>query len=232
MSEFNKKKINNLLVIPARKGSRRIKNKNIKIFYGRPIISYTIQKGKESGLFSKIIVSTDCKKIAKIAQKFGASIDFIRPAYLSTDTASTINVMQHALKFLKKRNEVYKYVCCMYPVAPLVNIKIFKNCYNILKRSKLNYVFPVSKFQGSNKTFIKISKNRTVKLKLNNINNKEKKIFYNDTGQYYWGKSNSWLKKKNIFTSRTKVLIVPKNSFVDVNTISDWKMLLRLFKKK
>ena len=231
MSEFNKKKLNNLLVIPARKGSKRIKNKNIKIFFGKPIISYSIQKGKMSGLFSKIIVSTDCKKISKIAKKFGASIDFIRPAHLSTDIASTISVIQHALRFLKKRGKVYRYVCCMYPVAPLINLKVFEKCYNILRKSNLNYVFPVSKFQGSNKTFIKINKNRTIKLKLNNIKNREKKIFYNDTGQYYWGKSNSWLKKKNIFSSKTKVLVVPENSFVDVNTNSDWKILTKLYKK-
>ena len=158
MSGFNKKKFNNLLIIPARKGSKRIKNKNIKIFFGKPIIYYSIQKGKQSGLFSKIVVSTDCKKIAKIAKKFGASVDFLRPAHLSTDKVSTASVIQHVLKFLKKRREVYKYVCCIYPVAPLINLSIFKKCYNILRTSNFNYVFPVSKHRGSNQTFIKVNK--------------------------------------------------------------------------
>jgi N-acylneuraminate cytidylyltransferase len=231
MLGFNKKKLNNLLIIPARKGSKRIKNKNKKIFFGKPIIYYSIQKGKHSRLFSKIIVSTDCEKIAKIAKKFGASVDFMRPAHLSTDEASTASVIQHVLKFLKKRGEIYNYVCCMYPVAPLINLRIFKKCYNILRRSNFNYVLPVSKHRGSNKTFIKINKNKTIRFKSNNINSEKKKSFYNDTGQYYWGKFNSWLKKEDIFNSRTKVLPISANSFVDVNTISDWKILLNLYKK-
>jgi N-acylneuraminate cytidylyltransferase len=109
MLEYNiKKKIHNILIIPARKGSKRIKNKNRKIFFGKPVISYSIKIGMKSGLFTKILVSTDCKKIANIAKKFGASIDFIRPKHLSTDTANTASVVQHALNFLK--TELKRYV--------------------------------------------------------------------------------------------------------------------------
>jgi N-acylneuraminate cytidylyltransferase len=232
MSEVNKKKLESIAVIPARKNSKRIKNKNIKLFFGKPIIYYSIYNLKKSGLFSKIIVTTDCIKIAKIAKKFGASIDFIRPAYLSNDRIGTLDVINHAVKFLKKKGEIYKYVCCVYPVAPLINPIIFKRCFNILKKFNFNYVFPVSVQQGSNKTFLMLNENKTIKKKIHNLKKKNNVKCYNDTGQYYWGKFEAWIEKRKIFSSKTKVVVLPKNSFVDVNTISDWKILLKLYKNK
>ena len=74
MSEFKIRKKDSIAIIPARKGSKRIPGKNIKLFYGKPIIYYAIKKAKESGLFSKILVTTDSKKIANISKKFGLKL--------------------------------------------------------------------------------------------------------------------------------------------------------------
>ena len=70
--------LNSICIIPARSGSKRIKNKNIKKFLGKPIISYSIKTAKKSGCFNKIIVSTDSIKISKIAIQYGADVPFIR----------------------------------------------------------------------------------------------------------------------------------------------------------
>ena len=75
----------NIAIIPARGGSKRIHKKNIKIFHGRPIISYSINAAKESKLFEKIICSTDDVEIAKIASKYGAECPFLRSSELSDD---------------------------------------------------------------------------------------------------------------------------------------------------
>jgi N-acylneuraminate cytidylyltransferase len=217
-------------IIPARKGSKRLPGKNIKLFYGKPIIYYAIKKAKDSGLFSKIIVSTDCKKIANISEKFGASVEILRPKYLSNDKVGTIEVISHAVSYLKKKKFLYNYVCCIYPVTPLINLKKFKNCYKLLKNNKFNYVFPVSKYQKSNNTYILLNNNRTIKRKIEIEDKNFSSPLYNDTGQYYWGKFNSWLKKKKIFTSKSRVIFLPKNDFVDVNTHEDWTDLKNLYR--
>jgi pseudaminic acid cytidylyltransferase len=229
MSEFKKREC--IAIIPARKGSKRILEKNIKLFYGKPIIYYAIKKAKESGLFSKILVTTDSKKIANISKKFGASVEFIRPKYLSNDKVGTMEVISHAVNYLKKNNFFYNYVCCIYPTTPLINLKRFKNCYKILKSGKFNYIFPVSKYHKTNNTYLLLNKNHTIKKKIKKEKNNLPSQFYNDTGQYYWGKFNSWLKREKLFTSKSRVISLSKNDFVDVNTPEDWINLKNLYKK-
>ena len=229
MSEFKKREC--IAIIPARKGSKRIPEKNIKLFYGKPIIYYAIKKAKESGLFSKILVTTDSKKIANISKKFGASVEFIRPKYLSNDKVGTMEVISHAVNYLKKNNFFYNYVCCIYPTTPLINLKRFKDCYKILKSGKFHYIFPVSKYHKTNNTYLLLNKNRTIKKKIKKEKNNLPSQFYNDTGQYYWGKFNSWLKREKLFTSKSRVISLSKNDFVDVNTPEDWINLKNLYKK-
>ena len=213
MSEYKIRKKDSIAIIPARKGSKRIPGKNIKLFYGKPIIYYAIKKAEESGLFSKILVTTDSIKIANISKKFGASVEFIRPKYLSNDKVGTIEVISHAVNYLKKKNSFYNYVCCIYPATPLINLKKFKICYKILSSKKFNYVFPVSKHHKTNNTYLLLNKNRTVKAKIESEKKNFSSLLYNDTGQYYWGKFNSWLNKKKLFTSKSRVIFLKKKRF-------------------
>ena len=91
-------------IIPARGKSKRIKNKNIINFFGKPIIYWPITVAKKSKLFSNVFVSTDDSKIATISKKFGAEIPFIRPSNISDDKSGIIEVMKHAIKNLEKKN--------------------------------------------------------------------------------------------------------------------------------
>ena len=119
----------NIAIIPARSGSKRIKNKNITKFYGKPLIFYTIKTAIKSKLFDKIIVSTDSKIISKLSKKYGASIPFMRPKHLSNDHASTMNVINHAVKWLSKKNENAKFYCCIYPTTPLLSSSVLKDSF-------------------------------------------------------------------------------------------------------
>ena len=92
----------NIAIIPARGGSKRIKNKNIKIFCGKPMISYSINEAKKTKLFDKIIVSTDSSKIKKISEKFGAEVPFVRPKNLSDDFTPTAYVSRSKVSKRKK----------------------------------------------------------------------------------------------------------------------------------
>jgi pseudaminic acid cytidylyltransferase len=237
MFEFDKIKYHNfstnsVALIPARKGSNRIKKKNIKKLDGRPVISYSIKLAIQSKLFKTVIVSTDCKKIAKISQNYGAKIFFLRPKYLSSNNVSTVNVISHFANFLKKNNIKIKYICCIYPVAPLINLDLLKETYFLIKKNIYDYVVPVSTINGSNSTYLQINNNSLVK-KVFYKKPKVKKLFlYNDTGQFYWGKFHSWLIKKKIFSKSTRVIKIPKENFIDVNTLADWKELKKLYFKK
>ena len=91
-----------LTIIPARSGSKGVKNKNIKLINGKPLIYWTIKEAKKSKL-SQIIVSTDSKKILRISKKFGADVPFLRPKKISKDNTEMTDVLKHALNFFYKK---------------------------------------------------------------------------------------------------------------------------------
>ena len=107
-----------IVVIPARKNSKRIRNKNIKKFLGKPILERTIEKLKKSKFFDLILVSTDDKNIKKLALKCGAEVPHLRSKKLSDDHATIGEVMQDAAKFIKKKWNV-KYLCCVFATSQL-----------------------------------------------------------------------------------------------------------------
>lgn len=107
-----------LAIIPARGGSKGVPSKNNKLLGDRPLIAYSINQAIASHSFAKIIVSTDDESIAKTAIDFGAEVPFIRPSELSTDTASSIAVVQHAVNFLESKNEFFDAVCLLQPTSP------------------------------------------------------------------------------------------------------------------
>jgi N-acylneuraminate cytidylyltransferase/CMP-N,N'-diacetyllegionaminic acid synthase len=116
---FNKKKI--LCVIPARSGSKGIKNKNTKKLGGQPLIAWPIKAALKSRYLDMVLVSTDSLKISKLAKKYGAEVPFLRPKELATDTAATVNVIKHAIKFLNKKLYIFDYVLCLEPTSPLTS---------------------------------------------------------------------------------------------------------------
>lgn len=115
---YKNKKI--LAVITARGGSRGIPRKNIKDLAGKPLIAYTIEAAKKSALLTRCIVSTDDAEIADISKKYGADIPFMRPAEFAQDESSSMDVVQHALKYLKdEKGEEYDYLMILQPTSPL-----------------------------------------------------------------------------------------------------------------
>ena len=108
----------NIAIIPARGGSKRIKNKNIRSFLGKPIISYPIKEILKSKIFDKVIVSTDNDKIANIAKIYGGEILFKRPKELSGDYSNTQEVIVHAINWIEQNIAKPKNICCIYPTSP------------------------------------------------------------------------------------------------------------------
>lgn len=130
-------------IIPARIGSKRIKEKNIKNFCGKPIIYWPIKELIKSKIFDKIIVSTDSNKIAKIAKRCGAEVPLLRPKKISDDYTGTSEVVRHEINLLKSKKIYPTYVCCIYPTAAFLLSKDLKKGLQDLKKKKLNIFFQV-----------------------------------------------------------------------------------------
>ncbi|OUU07619.1 MAG: pseudaminic acid cytidylyltransferase [Gammaproteobacteria bacterium TMED34] len=226
------KKVKNIIaIIPARGGSKRIPNKNIKLFFGMPILGRTILKLKKTKLFKEIYVSTDSKKIAKIAQKYGAKVPYYRSKKLSDNFTSTQKVIQDMINFLNKKTINSSYVCCVYPTAFNINSKDIKLGLKKIKRN-CDFVITASKFSSPPQRGFAIRKNslRMKSPKSYNKRTQDLETIFFDAGQFYWGKTKSWLRKKLVFNKYCKAILIPNWRVHDIDTKEDWKKAELIFK--
>ena len=219
----------NYCLIPARSGSKRIKNKNIKNFFGKPVISYSIKTALRSKLFDKVFVSTDSRKVADISKKFGAEIPFLRPKKISDDYATDSDVINHFLKYLKKNKMIINSLCYIYPVNPLLQISTLKKCKKLLEESNSKKVVTVGKFSHPIDRALKLDKNRFVNFR----NKKYKKQRSQDLGTYYHDAAQCyWINLKKKTNNKTKALVLKKFQFLDVDDIEDFTNLEKIYQSK
>jgi pseudaminic acid cytidylyltransferase len=227
------KQIKSFCIIPARKGSKRIKNKNIKNFYGKPIIAYSIEAAIKSKCFNKVIVSTDCLKIAKVAKKYGAEVPFIRPKYLSGDHVQTAPVIEHSIKELTKMDNKPDFICIITATAPMIDYHKIKKGFELLKKSKDEFVVSVTSFAYPIQRALALNKNGNIfMINKKNYNKRSQDLMecYHDAGQFYWGKADSFKKDKKILTSKSKPIFLERNKVMDIDTIQDWEFAKILYK--
>ncbi|MDC6387804.1 pseudaminic acid cytidylyltransferase [Maribacter sp. PR1] len=216
----------NLAIIPARGGSKRIPRKNIREFLGKPIIAYSIEAAINSKLFDEIMVSTDDMEIAKIAEKYGAKVPFIRSSKNSNDFSTTFDVLEEVLlKYLEQRKS-FENVCCIYPCAPLTNEEKLKGAFLKLEETGADSVIPIVSFSFPIQRAFKISQG-----KLNYFHPEHERTrsqsmekAYHDAGQFYWFKSNRILKLKSLVTKETSYVELSELEVQDIDNESDWKM--------
>jgi len=212
----------NIAIIPARKNSRRIKNKNIINFCGKPIISYSLAVAKKSKLFDKIIVSTNCKKIKKLSYYYGADLVIDRKENLSKNNVGIVDVMKDTIKILFDNNINPSYVCCIFPASPNIDVRNLKKGFIKIKRKKKGFVFAAGEtFQNFNDSFFFNQKILTKVKELNIFKKYLSKKFYIDAGQFYWAKKKTWLNSKTTFIKESEICLIKKNKFVDINTYED-----------
>ena len=215
-----------IAVIPARGGSKRISKKNIKKFAGTPAISRAIKAAKKTKLFDRIIVSTDDHKIASISKKYNAEIPFIRPSKLADDKTIVSKVVAHAIKWLHSKKQYPKEVCCIFPTAVFVKDKDIIKAYKIFKTGKWNFVFSATTFAHTFERSFYKKKNNSVKMlfpKRYKKRTQDFKTMYYDAGQFYWGKTEAWLKNKPVFDKSSTIINIPTWRAHDIDTLDDWK---------
>jgi len=141
------KKHKRLAVIPARGGSKRIPGKNIIPFCGRPMISYSIDAARASGMFDKIHVSTDSAEIRQTVENLGLPIDFLRAPELADDFTGLVPVLKWVVDEYLKRGAIYDEICCIFSVAPLLQSSDINAAFELFHKHKSQYpLFVVTKY--------------------------------------------------------------------------------------
>jgi pseudaminic acid cytidylyltransferase len=227
--------MNIVAIIPARGGSKRIARKNIRQFAGKPIIAYSILAAKASGLFNRIIVSTDSDDIAKTAKIYGAEVPFNRPAELSDDFTETAPVILHALNWLAENGMAAEYFCCIYATAPFLNTEYLKKGLDLLIVKDAITSFAVTSFSYPILRALKINADNRLEMfwpeylhsRSNDLPNA-----YHDAGQFYWGNTEKFFKEKTLFSPDSVPIILPRYLVQDIDTLEDWKTAELLFQSQ
>ena len=213
-----------LAIITARGGSKRIPNKNIKLFLGKPIIKYSIEAAIKSNCFDEIMVSTDSEKISKIAKDSGALVPFMRSKSNSGDYSTTTDVLTEVINSYLKLGKEFDYVCCIYPTAPFLKAKTLKSALKKMIDLNCKSVLPVVKFSFPILRSFKMEKD---KLELNwpkylNMRSQDLPNSYHDAGQFYFFRTDFFLREKKVFTDDTYGIEMPETEVQDIDTLEDW----------
>ena len=222
-----------IAVIPARGGSKRIPRKNILNFCGKPIIAYSIEAALASGLFDRVIVSTDSEEIAAVAKQYGAEVPFMRPAELSNDGADGVDVVLHALKWLKQRNFNYEYACCIYATAPFIQVDFLQKGLQQLTASDALMAFSVTSFEFPILRGFRINPAGRLELfwpEYENFRSQELPEAYHDAGQFYWYKTDKFINAGKAPFDGAIPVIIPRYLVQDIDTPEDWQRAELMYK--
>ena len=222
--------------VPARSGSKRILNKNIKLFNGKPIILYVIENLKKLNFIKSIYVSTDSEKIKKICEKSGAICGDLRKKSLADDKSGFMDLVKKDLPRYVNLENNDKDVLFVLPTAIIVNKKTFTLAYKQYKKFNSEILMSCREFDQTPYWAMKTNKSgnlRTIFPKKCLVNSQYLESLYYDSGLFYFFNFNQ-VKKYNDLKNAKKIkpFFVDDNSGIDVNTSKDWKKLEDIFEKQ
>ena len=228
-----KKKV--LAYIPARGGSKRIPNKNIKSFLGQPLIAYAIKQALSLTFVDRVIVDTDSPKIAAVAKKFGAEVPWLRPAYLAQDNSQGIDSLLLLINKLKlEQNYQPDYVLILQTTSPLRELLDIEKCWRLISRSSADSVLTVC---PTHPRLYHLSKKNDLLLVnhpkrwSDNVQDWEPGFVLNGCFVYIV-KTDALLKEKTDITKKTKAVVCPAWRSIDLDTPEDWVMAELVYKNK
>ena len=221
--------------ICARGGSKGVKNKNIRCLNGKPLIAYTINYFKKWGKTEKIVCSTDSKKIAEIAKKFGAEIPCMRPADLATDNAFKLHVLQHIVNYCEQKfNTKYDIIVDLDPTSPLRKQKYINEAFNKFVKSDANNLYSVTKARKNpyfnmveidEKGYSHLCKTSNV------IRRQDAKPVYEMNASIYFYNRDFLLKTDTIHSDKTIIYEMPAEASIDIDSEIDFLFVEFLLKK-
>lgn len=222
-----------IAVIPSRGGSKRIPRKNIKDFCSKPMIAWSIEAAIASRCFDRVIVSTDDDEIAAVAREWGAEVPFVRPASLADDHTGTIPVIAHAVQWLSDNDQAPEAVCCVYATAPFVQPEDLQRGWKALQQPSVDYAFSVTSYAFPIQRALRLTTEERVAMfhpEHFTTRSQDLEEAWHDAGQFYWGRSDAWLKGKPFFTDDSVPIKLPRHRVQDIDTPEDWQRAEWLFK--
>lgn len=231
-------KLKTLAIIPARSGSKGIKDKNIKLLGGFPLIYYTIKQALKSDIFDDIIISTDSKKYLKISQKYGVTSPFIRPKSLSNSKSLATDTIYHAVNKTEKYFKTkYDLICMLQPTTPFREISDFLRIFKIMKNNydKCDSVISIVDVDNFNPYKMKIIKdNKLIDYKKWPVENPPRQSLpktYIVNGAFYLFKRDSFIKNKSFKGKYSIPYIMPKERSVNIDSQIDFDFANIVLKK-
>ncbi len=216
-------------LIPARGGSKGIPKKNIKLLAGKPLIAWTIEQALNSKYLDKVLVSTDDKEIAEISKKYKAEVPFLRPKELAADEAKSIDVIIHALDFLKAQGLNYDYLMLLEPTSPLRETQDIDRTIEILSNNKrAKAIVSVAKLESTHPEFnVIIDKSTGCIRKMDGtadfraLRRQELQDVFFFEGTIYLSEVDTLLAKRTFYHEKTLPYIVPRWKSLEIDEMCD-----------
>ncbi|MDF2545703.1 MAG: acylneuraminate cytidylyltransferase [Anaerosolibacter sp.] len=216
----------NLAIIPARSGSKGLKNKNIKLLNGKPLLTYTIKAAEESGLFDEIMVSTDSDEYAKIAKQWGANVPFLRSEELSNDTASSWDVVKVVIERYKDSGIEFDTVALLQPTSPLRTSNDIIEGYKALKEKTANLVVGVCEMDHSPLWANTLPENHSmenfIKPEVVLMPRQSIPTYYRINGALYIVRIEYLMNSSNIYADKSFATVMSKENSVDIDDQMDF----------
>lgn len=217
-----------LAVIPARGGSKGVPGKNIRELAGKPLIAYTIKAACESGIFSKIIVSTDSREIADIAVRYGAEVPFLRPASISGDMTSSDDVILHALDFYEEQGSRFDMVCKLQPTSPLRSSIHLKEAWELFQERQSDFLISVCECEHSplwaGLVGEDLSLDEFISEEVKRACRQNLPVYYRLNGAIYMARTEGFRENKSFFGQNSIAYIMGQKESVDIDSELDFKI--------
>lgn len=222
-----------LALIPARGGSRRLPGKNLLKLCGEPITVWSVKAAQQSKYVDRIVVSTDSDEIAEVARAAGADVPFMRPNYLASDTASSLDVVKHALNELNQKGQCYEFIVLLQPTSPLRTSKHIDESFELLQSKDADAIVGVTELDHPIELTNRLPDDLSMKgffATDSHLRSQEFPKRYRVNGAIYLVRVESLIKENTIFLSdRIYAYKMDREVSVDIDTPYDLKLADALF---
>lgn len=219
--------MNNLAIIPARSGSKGLKDKNIKLLNGKPLIAYSIEAAKQSGIYSHILVSTDSETYGEIAIKYGAEVPFYRSEENASDVASSWDVVKEVLRRYTEMGIEFDTFTLLQPTSPLRKTEDILSAYQIFKEKNATAVVSVCEMEHSPLWSNTLPEDNSLSGFLKSESNKQRQkleTFYRINGAIYMANVKEFLKDTNLYRDNCYAYKMSAERSIDIDTELDFKI--------
>lgn len=219
--------MNNLAIIPARSGSKGLKDKNIKLLNGKPLIAYSIEAAAQSGIYSHILVSTDSETYGEIAIKYGAEVPFYRSEENASDVASSWDVVKEVLRRYTEMGIEFDTFTLLQPTSPLRKTEDILSAYQIFKEKNATAVVSVCEMEHSPLWSNTLPEDNSLSGFLKSESNKQRQkleTFYRINGAIYMANVKEFLKDTNLYRDNCYAYKMSAERSIDIDTELDFKI--------